>query len=32
VVQLQRGEMLLKVRWPLEGAADLAQWTREVVG
>jgi len=30
-VELQRGATLLKVRWPLAGSADLAQWTREVL-
>ncbi len=30
-VELQRGATLLKVRWPLAGFADLAQWTREVL-
>lgn len=30
-VELQRGTTLLKVRWPLDAAADLAQWTREVL-
>ena len=29
-VEVQRGATLLKVRWPLEGAADLTQWSREV--
>lgn len=30
-LEVQKGAALLKVRWPLEGAADLAQWTREVL-
>lgn len=30
-VEVQHGATLLKVRWPLEGAADLARWTREVL-
>jgi transposase len=30
-VEVQHGATLLKVRWPLEGAADLALWTREVL-
>lgn len=30
-VEVQRGATLLKVRWPLEGAAGLAHWTREVL-
>lgn len=30
-VEVQRGATLLKVRWPLAAAADLNQWTREVL-
>ncbi len=30
-VELQRGEVALKVRWPVGAAADCALWLREVL-
>lgn len=30
-VELQRGEVVLKVRWPVGAAADCAAWLREVL-
>jgi len=30
-IELRRGAVQLVVRWPLEGAASLADWTRELL-
>ena len=30
-VELQRGKVVLKVRWPVGAAADCALWLREVL-
>ena len=30
-IELRRGAVQMVVRWPLDGAAVLAQWTRELL-